>query len=229
MSAAKAAASTVTQDYLKVIWTAREWDAEEPVTTTMLAARMGVSASTASEAIKRLADQGLVRHAPYRSIELTETGRRLALAMVRRHRLLETFLVVKMGYGWDEAHDDAEILEHAASNQFIDRVDEILGHPAADPHGDPIPSGDGTVARPAAVPLSTVPAPCRAQVVRISDADPAMLRYFATVGLVPEAQVTVVERRDYAGVIGLRVAGSDDVVSLGGVAAEAVWVAPEQA
>ncbi|MDR0626048.1 MAG: metal-dependent transcriptional regulator [Bifidobacteriaceae bacterium] len=216
--------STVAQDYLKVIWSAREWDAAEPVTTSALAARLGVSASTASEAVKRLVERGLVGHAPYGSIELTEEGKRLALAMVRRHRLLETFLVAQLGFGWDEAHADAEVLEHAASDRFIAAIDRLLGHPRRDPHGDPIPSDDGTIAHPAAEPLSLIPAPSGAVVERISDADPAMLRYFASVGLLPDAAITVVERRDFAGVLSVRIQATGELVELGDIAAQAVWV-----
>ncbi|MDR2252788.1 MAG: metal-dependent transcriptional regulator [Bifidobacteriaceae bacterium] len=234
--------SAVAQDYLKLIWSVREWHKDEPVTTTLLAARLGVTASTASEAVKRLAARGLVRHAPYAAIELTPEGERLALAMVRRHRLLETFLVHTLGFPWDEAHDDAEVLEHAASDAFISALDGFLGRPTRDPHGDPIPAADGTVAHPTARPLSDAVQGARAVVERISDADPAMLRYFAGVGLVPDALVTVLERRDFAGVIVVRVeaeardagaargageAGADGVgrrVELGDIAAAAVWV-----
>lgn len=108
--------STVTQDYLKVIWTSQEW-AEVKVTTKLLADKMGVSASTASESIRKLADQGLVSHEPYGAVTLTDAGRTAAILMVRRHRLLETFLVRELGYGWDEVHDEAEVLEHAVSDR----------------------------------------------------------------------------------------------------------------
>ncbi|MDR1634789.1 MAG: metal-dependent transcriptional regulator [Bifidobacteriaceae bacterium] len=222
----KAAPSAVAQDYLKVIWSIREWDDREPVTTGLLAARLGVSASTASEAIKRLVERGLVGHAPYAAIELTEEGERLALAMVRRHRLLESFLVSHLGFGWDEAHDDAEVLEHAASDRFVDAIDSLLGHPERDPHGDPIPTAEGVIAHPPAQPLATTPAPTGALVERISDADPAMLRYFASVGLVPDAVIAVVERRDFAGVLTVRIEATGQVIELGDIAAEAVWVSP---
>jgi DtxR family Mn-dependent transcriptional regulator len=221
-------ASAVAQDYLKLIWSAREWRPEEPVTTSMLAARLGVSVSTASEAIKRLAGRGLVRHAPYAAIELTDDGVRLALTMVRRHRLLETFLVNTLGYGWDEAHDDAEVLEHAASDHFIAAIDSLLGHPGRDPHGDPIPTGEGVVTHPAAVPLTEAPVAKPLVVERISDADPAMLRYFASVGLVPGSVVTVSERRDFAGVIVLQVGQTGQTVELGDIAACAVWVSGQR-
>ncbi len=120
--------TTVAQDYLKVIWTAQEWS-HEKVSTKMLAERIGVSASTASESIRKLADQGLVDHEKYGAVTLTDAGRRAALAMVRRHRLMETFLVRELGYGWDEVHDEAEVLEHAVSDRMLDRIDAKLGHP----------------------------------------------------------------------------------------------------
>ena len=120
--------TTVAQDYLKVIWTAQEWS-HEKVSTKMLAERIGVSASTASESIRKLADQGLVDHEKYGAVTLTDAGRRAALAMVRRHRLMETFLVQELGYSWDEVHDEAEVLEHAVSDRMLDRIDAKLGYP----------------------------------------------------------------------------------------------------
>lgn len=116
-----------------MIWTAQEWSREK-VSTKLLAERIGVSASTASESIRKLADQGLVHHEKYGAVTLTDAGRRAALAMVRRHRLMETFLVQELGYGWDEVHDEAEILEHAVSDRMLDRIDAKLGHPTRDPH-----------------------------------------------------------------------------------------------
>src|SRR3954468_13227920 len=145
--------TTVAQDYLKTIWSAQEWSPDK-VSTKLLAERIGVSASTASESIRRLADQGLVDHEKYGAVTLTERGRLAALAVVRRHRLLETFLVRELGYGWDEVHDEAEILEHAVSDRMLDRIDAKLGYPTRDPHGDPIPAADGEVPTPPARQLS---------------------------------------------------------------------------
>lgn len=219
----------VTQDYLKVVWGATEWS-DEPVTTKLLADRIGVGASTVSETVRRLAGQGLLEHAPYGVIALTDTGRRLALAMVRRHRLLETYLVQQLGYGWDEVHDEAEVLEHAVSDTLVARIDAVLGHPVRDPHGDPIPTADGHVVRPAAVPLVGLVAGERAAVVRISDADPDVLRYLDEFGIGLDSELEVVELRAYAGTISLRClsapgAGSGaDPVQLGLRAAEHVWV-----
>ncbi|WP_308119190.1 metal-dependent transcriptional regulator [Rhodococcus sp. BP-332] len=215
------ALSTVAQDYLKVIWTASEYS-DEPVSTKMLASRMCVSPSTVSEAVRKLADQGLVDHARYGSITLTEAGRRAAIGMVRRHRLIETWLVEEMGYGWDEVHDEAEVLEHAVSDLLVERIDAKLGRPSRDPHGDPIPTIDGTIPAPPAIPLSDFVAGQKGHVTRISDSDPDMLRYFDSIGITLDLSITMVERRDFAGTVAVQVA--DTVLDLGHVAAEAIWM-----
>ncbi|WP_188828263.1 metal-dependent transcriptional regulator [Nocardia camponoti] len=215
--------SSVAQDYLKCIWTAQEWS-QEKVSTKLLAERMGVSASTVSEAVRKLSDQGLVEHARYGSITLTSQGRRAAIEMVRRHRLIETFLVNELGYGWDEVHDEAEILEHAVSELLMSRIDAKLGHPDRDPHGDPIPSVDGDVPTPPARKLSDFAAGESGRVARISDADPAMLRYFDSVGIALDTLITVEERRDFAGTIAVRLAAADGPTELGTLAAEAIWL-----
>lgn len=214
--------SAVTQDYLKQIWTAQEWS-EKKVSTKTLSDALGVSASTASEAIRKLAEQGLVNHAKYGGVTLTDGGRAAALSMVRRHRLLETFLVSELGYGWDEVHDEAEILEHAVSETFLERLDERLGHPERDPHGDPIPQPDGSVPTPDACLLSDIEADRSVVVARISDADPEMLRYFQEVGIAPDARIKVVELRKFLGTVAVRV-DEGDTLDLGDIAAQAIWV-----
>ncbi len=214
------ALTAVAQDYLKVIWTAQEWS-DRPVTTKALAARLGVGTSTVSETVRRLADAGLVSHEPYGAVGLTESGRAHALQMVRRHRLLETFLVSQLGYGWDEVHDEAEVLEHAVSEAFVERIAGLLGHPARDPHGDPIPDRDGTLRVPRALPLWEAQAGDW-RVARISDADPELLRYLASVGLVLDAPVTVT-RQQVTGVVTATVAGGEKV-DLAEPAASAIWV-----
>lgn len=214
--------SSVTQDYLKVIWTSQEW-ADVKVTTKMLAEKLRVSASTASEAIKKLADQGLVSHERYGSVTLTEEGRTAAILMVRRHRLLETFLVRELGYGWDEVHDEAEILEHAVSDRLMSRLDAKLGYPARDPHGDPIPALDGSVSSPQVTLLADLDVRQTGRVARISDTDPDMLRYFAEVGLALDCEIAVVEKRPFAGTISVSVDGNSHL-DLGDVAARAIFV-----
>jgi len=236
----------VAQDYLKAVWSAQEWS-DEKVTTKQLADRLGVGASTVSETVRRLSGQGLLEHERYGAIRLTDDGRRLALIMVRRHRLLETFLVDQLGYGWDEVHDEAEVLEHAVSDVFVERMAERLGNPSRDPHGDPIPSADGTVVRPSAVPLSSMHAGDAGTVVRISDADPEALRYLAELGLDLDMRVEVTTRREFAGTVAISwicstsdgggpAAPSDDgapaadaerVADLGLLAASRVWVSQE--
>lgn len=216
----------VAQDYLKIIWTAQEWS-HEKVSTKLLAERLGVSASTASESIRKLADQGLVHHEKYGAVTLTDRGRHAALAVVRRHRLLETFLMRELGYGWDEVHDEAEILEHAVSDMMLDRIDAKLGYPTRDPHGDPIPAADGQVPTPPARQLSACSDGDVATVARISDADPEMLRYFDAVGINLDSRLEVLARRDFAGMISVSVRAADGALStveLGSPAAQAIWV-----
>ncbi|MFI7480977.1 metal-dependent transcriptional regulator, partial [Kocuria sp. M1R5S2] len=172
------------QDYLKTIWLAQEWSSDA-VTTTGLAQRLGLSPSTVSEAVQKLAAQGLVARHGRGGITLTERGREAALQMVRRHRILEAFLTSRLGYGWDEVHDEAEVLEHAVSERFVSRIDALLGHPERDPHGDPIPRGDGTVPPAAAVPLADAPPGATVVVTRVSDADPRLLRWLGDHGIRP--------------------------------------------
>ena len=218
------ALTAVAQDYLKVVWSAQEW-AHVPVTTKMLAARLGVGASTVSETVRRLADAGLLTHEPYGAVELTDDGRRHALAMVRRHRLVETFLVEVLGYGWDEVHDEAEVLEHAVSDLFVERLAERLGHPQRDPHGDPIPAADGTVHLPPATPLWEV-ATGSWRVARISDSDADLLRYLDEVGLVLDTDVEVAQRRDVVGTVEVLLDGGTRRLDLGEPAARAIWLVP---
>ncbi|MGB6039315.1 MAG: metal-dependent transcriptional regulator [Gordonia sp. (in: high G+C Gram-positive bacteria)] len=214
--------TSVTQDYLKVIWTAQEWS-DTKVTTKLLADRLGVSPSTASEGIRKLADQGHVDHAPYGAVTLTETGRVAAVGMVRRHRLLETFLVRELGYGWDEVHAEAEILEHAVSEQLLRHIDTKLGHPKRDPHGDPIPADDGTVPQAGSALLSDLEVDETGVITRISDADPEMLRYFQEIGINLDCQVRVTEKRPFAGTITICVDDAEPI-HLGDIAARAIFL-----
>jgi DtxR family Mn-dependent transcriptional regulator len=209
------------QDYLKVIWTSQEWD-DTPVSSRLLAERLGVSPSTVSESLKRLASQGLVDHERYGSVTLTDDGRAAALAMVRRHRLVETFLVEYLGYAWDEVHDEAEVLEHAVSDEFVERLSERLGHPTFDPHGDPIPTADGDVPALDARRLVDVEAPADLRVVRVSDEDPALLRHLVDLGLVLGARPRLVERHDFAGTLAVELDGR--TLDVGHVAAAAIFV-----
>ncbi|TGO03966.1 metal-dependent transcriptional regulator [Serinibacter arcticus] len=185
--------SAVAQDYLKVVWNAQEWSST-PLSVKELAARLGVTAGTVSEGVRKLADAGLIDHARYGQIALTPQGRRAALAVVRRHRLVETLLVETFGYSWDEVHDEAEVLEHAISDELERRIDDHLGHPTHDPHGDPIPTVDGVISIPAARHLGDLAAGECGVVTRVSDADPELLQRLAQVRVVPGEHVLVTDR-----------------------------------
>jgi DtxR family Mn-dependent transcriptional regulator len=219
----------VAQDYLKAVWSALEWvpvGESAKVSTGHLADRLGVGPSTVSETVQRLSEQGLLLYEPYRGVGLTELGRGYALVMVRRHRLLETWLVQELGYAWDEVHDEAEELEHAVSDLLVERLDATLGRPVRDPHGDPIPTADGRVVRPDAVPLVGLVAGESGVVARISDADAEDLRLLASVGIALDVRLTVTSvlpRRDAVAVVWDR-AGAPATVELGGRAASRIWV-----
>ena len=170
------------EDYLKAIYAHTEWQ-DRPITSGVLAARLGLAASSVTEMVKKLSAAGLVEHEPYGAIEVTADGRALALATIRRHRLIETWLVTELGYRWDEVHDEAEVLEHTMSDRLLDALDARLGRPSRDPHCDPIPSADGTVQRPDAVALATVPVGSDGVVARVDDRDPLVLRHLEAEGI----------------------------------------------
>lgn len=200
-----------TQDYLKCIWDIVERTGE-PAALSTIAQILGKKTPTASEAVKRLAASGLVKHKKYAGVMLTLTGQRVALAMVRRHRLIEMFLVQVLGYSWDEVHDEADLLEHAVSDQFLDRVDAMLGHPQRDPHGDPIPDAQGNVAALSKQLLSTVAPGEVVTVEQIHDGDPEFLRYLAENNIRPGARVSV--GAPVAGVLYVRVGGGSVPISV---------------
>lgn len=183
-SAARTAPGAVAEDYLKAIWSATEWG-NPPATVSSLTRRFATTKATVSTNLKRLAARGLVEHDPYRPILLTEPGDLLARRMVRRHRVLETFLVAQLGYGWDEIHDLAEELEHAATDDFVDRLHRMLGSPPSDPHGDPIPASDGTVRYPAGAIQLAKADPGDYRVTRVSDSVPGLLRELHRHGVGP--------------------------------------------
>ncbi len=180
---------------MKVIFSHTEWQ-PEPITTTVLATRLGLAASSVTEMVKKLVAQGLAVHEPYGAIELTPLGSDLALRMLRRHRIIETWLVTQMGYRWDEVHDEAEILEHSISDRLLEVIDQQLGSPVRDPHGDLIPARDGALVRPNAVALGV--APTGGRVVRISDRDPVLLQRFAAEGIGLDVVITANRRAELA-------------------------------
>lgn len=218
--------SAVTEDYLKLIYSACEWGGQ-PMSVSGLSAKLGVAASTASENVRKLTESGFINHVPYRGIELTDLGLEVALRMVRRHRLLETYLVEKLGFDWDNVHDEAEVLEHAASDALIEAIDKALNYPTRDPHGDPIPAADGTVAHPAGVSLADLPEGESGPVVRISDENSQLLRHLEKRGVALDKTVKLIARQDFAGTYVVQV-GDDEPVELAQPAAESVWVSTQK-
>ncbi|MDN5853138.1 MAG: metal-dependent transcriptional regulator, partial [Actinomycetia bacterium] len=193
-----------TEDYLKVIFALGEWDtgstvAARAVASSAVAARLGLSASSVSEMVRKLGGLGLVRHERYGAIALTSDGRDEALTVLRRHRLIETYLVRALAYSWDEVHDEAEVLEHAVSALMIERMDAALGHPWRDPHGDPIPTADGVIHQPPARPLSDLDEDEAGYLARIADDDPALLRELSERGLALDVRAVRRGRRPLGG------------------------------
>ncbi|PCC45003.1 metal-dependent transcriptional regulator [Brevibacterium aurantiacum] len=214
------------QNYLKALWSLGEWS-DDPVTTTALAQKVGVRQSTTSDAIRKLSDEGLVAHTPYGSIALTPQGRIYALAMVRRHRLIETFLVEVLRYTWDQVHNEAETLEHAVSDFMVDRIAEHLDHPDRDPHGDPIPAADGTIDHPTAIPLTQVGTGSRVRVERISDSNPDLLQFLAEHGIHVGSYFSTETGAPFSDSIVIHLEGGNGAgVTLGRTASDAMWVSP---
>lgn len=210
------------EDYLRAIWKLGEWQ-ESPVTPGDLSRTLKLSPSTISEGVQRLVSMGLVRHARYGNISLTEAGRAEAARMVRIHRLIETALVTMFGYSWDEVHDEAEHLEHAVSATFVDRLDAALGYPRQDPHGDLIPRADGSLSKiENAVSLASLEAGTTGIVHRVDDADSAVLKELADIGLIPGAAVEVTDIRRGLGLMRISTAQIDADISLSVAAAVSV-------
>jgi DtxR family Mn-dependent transcriptional regulator len=216
--------SASNQNYLKVVWALGEWN-HEPVAPSALASRLGLRPSTVSDAVRKLAEQGLLEHTPYGAISLTEEGRVHALSMVRRHRLIETFLVKTLGYSWDQVHDEAEHLEHAVSDFMVERIAEILGHPTRDPHGDPIPEVDGTIHVPNAYALTEYDLDSYVRVERISDDDPKLLQYLAEQGIGIGTTLHLVAGAPYTESVAA-VTSQGGSTPLGVAALSEIWASP---
>lgn len=214
--------SAVTENYLKAVFNAAEWS-DEPLTVGALASRLGLSPSSTSEQVRKLTTAGLLTHERYGVIGLTERGRRIALSVVRKHRLIETFLVSHLGYTWDEVHDEAEVLEHAVSDVFIARLATLLADPATDPHGDPIPRDDGTLPDHRHRRLSEIATGTRVVVARVWDDDPSLLRLFDELGLTIGTELEVGIRHEAAGTVSVHL--PDRTAVLGLPAAAAIRVA----
>lgn len=183
-------ASPAADDYLKTVYAHTEWQ-DAPITPSVLAAKLGIAPSSVTEMVKKLAAAGLVSHVPYGAVRLTDAGTARALAMVRRHRLIETWLVQEFDYGWDEVHDEAEVLEHTISDRLLEGIDARLGRPRFDPHGDAIPDADGHIEREPFVLLADAPVGHTGRVLRVDDRDPELLRALDALGLAVASTVTV--------------------------------------
>jgi DtxR family Mn-dependent transcriptional regulator len=193
------------EDYLKAIY--RLSPEGRPASTSDIAHLLELSPASVSGMVKRLSEQGLLEHAPYKGVQLTSEGRRAALRMVRRHRLIEAYLVAFLGYSWDTVHDEAERLEHAVSDTLVERMAAVMGNPTTDPHGDPIPTADGSIEEPDLVALSNVVVGRTVELRRVDEGQSDRLRYIASIGLTPGAVVTVVERQPFQGPLTIRVDG----------------------
>jgi DtxR family transcriptional regulator, Mn-dependent transcriptional regulator len=208
------------EDALKSIY-ALELQGGAPVSTTALAERLGVSPATASAMAKQLSEEDLASHTPYHGVSLTKQGRRAALEVMRHHRLLESFLAY-LGMPWDRVHQEAEILEHVISEELEQLIARHLGNPTHDPHGDPIPSADLEITEEETTRLSDMAPGQRGTFVRVSDADPDMLRYLAELGVSPGDELEVTARQPFDGPITVRFANGKQ--TLGGALADAIRV-----
>jgi DtxR family Mn-dependent transcriptional regulator len=211
------------EDYVKAIYSLQH-GGEEAVTTSALAERLNVTPGSASGMVKKLAGLGLVDHVPYRGVVLTALGRRLALEVLRHHRLLELYLTEAFGMPWDQVHAEAEKLEHVLSEELEELIATKLGDPTVDPHGDPIPSRDGSIEEPETRSLSDLVTGNHAVFLRVSDSDPDMLRYLAERGIRPGQDLEVIDKQPFGGPLFVRIAGREH--ALGGALARAMRVAP---
>jgi DtxR family transcriptional regulator, Mn-dependent transcriptional regulator len=212
------------EDYAKAIYAAQGVDGEA-ASTNAIAERLGVTAGSVSTMLRKLAELGLVAHEPYRGVRLTADGRRLALEVIRHHRLLELFLVEVLDVPWDRVHDEAEVLEHVLSEELEGLIAAKLGNPTIDPHGDPIPTTDFTIAEPDTQPLAGLPVGARGTFVRVSDSDSAMLRYLSERGIAPGDQLEILDRQPFGGPVFARFDRRVEV--LGGELAAAMRVEVE--
>jgi DtxR family transcriptional regulator, Mn-dependent transcriptional regulator len=217
--------SSAIEDYAKAIY-ALELRAGEAVTTNALAERLGVTPGSASGMVKRLAELGLVEHEPYRGVQLTDDGRRVALEVIRHHRLLELYLVQSLGVPWDRVHEEAEVLEHVLSEELEELIAAKLGNPTHDPHGDPIPTRDLTIEEEPTQSLQSLEAGASGRFTRVSDSDPEMLRFLADRGISPGDSFEVIDKQPFGGPLFIRF--GDNVHVLGGDLAKAMRVEVDQ-
>jgi DtxR family Mn-dependent transcriptional regulator len=195
--------SSAVEDYAKAIYSL-ETRSGEPVSITMLAERLGVTAASASGMVKRLAKRRLVRHERYYGVSLTADGMRVALQVLRHHRLLERYLVEELGMPWDQVHREADVLEHVLSEELEALIAAKLGHPTRDPHGDPIPTAELEIDEGVTSSLDALEPGATGVLVRVSDSDPEMLRYLAGLGIAPGDRLEVLDRQPFGGPLSVR-------------------------
>ena len=212
------------EDYLKTVYSLTE--REQSASTSALAEALEVQPASVTGMVKRLAELGYLEHARYRGVRLTDSGSREALRIIRRHRILETYLQTHLGYSWDDVHQEAERLEHAVSDTLIDRMSAILGHPSHDPHGAPIPTPSGEIEVSEYVTLNEVALGEAVQIRAVQDGDPARLRQLEALGLVPGARITVQERAPFDGPTTVSVGTREDAEVIGSDLADGIFVTP---
>jgi DtxR family transcriptional regulator, Mn-dependent transcriptional regulator len=217
--------SSTVENYVKQLYLEQQHAPDQLVSMGRLASAMNVVPGTATSMIKALADAGLVSYEPRSGVRLTRGGQQLALHVLRRHRLVELFLVKVLGLDWSEVHDEAEELEHAISDKVLERIDEVLGHPSVDPHGDPIPTARGQVAAAPIRSLADCELSRRMRVARIIDQEASFLQFVNRCGLTPGVHVIVERRDDAAQTVQVRTDGSDKTV-LGTAVAAKILVEP---
>lgn len=211
------------EDYLKAIHKVQK--ESDAVSTSELAEHLDISPASVSGMTKKMADMNLVEHKPYEGVSLTEHGEKIALEVVRHHRLIERFLTEALDISWDQVHEEAERLEHVISEELEDRMEEFLDHPDTDPHGSPIPSREGTIERPPSKPLSEMDAGESALIYEVSDHDSDLLRYLAQKNLFPGTKVTYISEEPYSGGVNLEANGQN--ITIGSEAASYIQVTDE--
>lgn len=221
MAATDTTRSPAVEDYCKAIFTLQS-RAGAPVSTNALAERLSITPGSVSAMVRRLGELGLTEHIPYKGVELTARGRRVALEVIRHHRLIELFLAKTLDMPWDMVHDEAEVLEHVISEELEQLIAEKLGDPTIDPHGDPIPSAALELAEHSTQSLDSLQVGQQATFVRVSDSDPEMLRYLSAHGIYPGARLSVIERQPFGGPLLVSFEGSEQAI--GGLLAKAMRV-----
>ena len=218
--------SLTVENYVKCIYQLSMAEPERPAATGELAAALGVLPGTVTSMLKTLSESGLATYTPYEGVKLTPPGKALALRILRRHRLIEQFLVETLGMSWDEVHEEAEHMEHAVSDLLVDRIDAFLGHPQFDPHGDPIPRADGTVETLDLRSLADCPVGYAFRLARVADQSPEFLRFLTETGLALGTTGDVTNNRAEAGIVTLRTPAGE--TTLGRAAAEKILVVPKE-